>query len=352
MSARGGAFRASAGVAAYGLPRVALGAALLATSGCSLFGPSTVDRRFHGKTVEGPFVSPSAYEAMVRGSVHEAKGELPEARRQYTLAAREAPDLAEPFTRLGAVQCRLGEDPEPSFDRAWKIDAALASLWVERARCALHQRQANEAAAYALTAMRHAPGDPATSVLLHECLVAARRTESASTVLGGMRARWPDDPRVIALEKGPLASPAVPRDALDEALRSGDEAAAERLAKTSRLPLASLALRAAAWGRLPLAKRLAALVFRADPRSADARIALLVAADLERDEALFREALGSGPLEGSIDGRPSPLGEALLADVVARRTRLLLATGPRAPDDDPLVERVWARVRAAGEKSR
>lgn len=343
-----GLFRAGQGPVA----RLALGGVLVASSGCSLFGPTTVDRRFHGKTVEGPFVSPSAYEAMVRGSVHEAKGELAEARRAYALAARAAPDLAEPLARLGAVLCRLGEDPEPSFERATSLDPELATVWMERARCALHRGQPTDGAAFAVVAMKRAPGDVATSLLVHECLVARGDPAGPELVRAQMRARWPDDPRVIALEKRVSAKPATPREALDDALRGGDDDAAERVAKAARWPLSSLALRAAAWGRLPLARRLAELVFRADPRSADARVALLVAADLQRDEAAFREALGAGSLVDAIDGHPSPLGEALLVDVVRRRTRVVLATAPQTPDDDPLVLSVWTRLRVAAEKSR
>lgn len=327
----------------------ALVLALLATSGCSLFGPTTVDRRFHGKTVEGPFVSPEAYAAMTRGSVHETKGELEAAKRDYASATRDAPDLAEPWARLASVLCRLGEDAGPAFRRGVSIDPSLATVWMERARCLLLQKRPADAASAANVALRLAPGDVQTSLLLHETLRAADDGPGAARIFRGMVARWPDDPRVGALASSLEPPVPSPRDAVDAALRSGDEARAERLAKAARLPLASLALRAAACGRLSLAARLAALVFRADPASSDARVALLVTADLQRDEAVFREALGGGPLviEGSPALRLSPLAEALLADLLQRRAQISLAPSAGDTAADPLAANVWARVRPA-----
>lgn len=322
---------------------------LLTTSGCSFFGPSTVDRRFHGKTVEGPFVSPEAYAAMTRGSVHEAKGELEAAKRDYGSATRDAPDLAEPWARLGAVLCRLGEDAGPAFRRGASVDPSLATVWMERARCLLLQKRPADAASAANVALRLAPSDVQTSLLLHEMLQAADDRAGATRIFRGMEARWPDDPRVRALASS--LEPAVPsaRDAVDAALRAGDEPRAERLAKAARLPLAALALRAAACGRLSLAARLAALVFRADPASSDARVALLVTADLQRDETVFREALGSGPLviDGSPAPRLSPLAEALLADLLQRRAQISLSPSVGDAAADPLAANVWARVRPA-----
>lgn len=340
------------GVARLGSPRwAALALVVLVAPGCTLFGPSSVTRRVHGRTIEGPFVSPEAYAAFVRGSVHEAHGELTAAKSAYEMAAREAPDLAEPLARLGAVRCRAGDDPSEAFRRAGELDPELATVFIERARCDLLRGHAREAIAPAQTAMRLAPSDPTTSLLLIDVLRGANDVAGAVRVESGLRARFPDDPRIVALSarSSAVRASAEPRglEALgpvDDAVRRGDEPAAERLASTARISLATVALRAAALGRAAHAARLAALVFEADPTSSDARIALLVANDLLRDDDGFRRALAP-LLDKEPDVPPSPLGAALLVDVVRRRTRVSLPLPPLPPDaaDEPLLRAVRAR---------
>jgi tetratricopeptide (TPR) repeat protein len=328
-----------------------------AGNGCTMFGSDEVVRKVHGKTLTGRFISPDAYGHFVQGAVLEAQGDLEGAQKAYGAAALGALEEPEPWIRLGAVQCRLGKDPTNTFERARQRDDRLASLWYERAHCFLLANKPDRAVADAERALTLGPSDANNSILLYKSLLAADRKLDADRVLRAMVARWPDDARVAewsraaALSITPAALPhrvAAPKQAdvdtasVDVALRRGDDEGARQAARVGHVPLASLALRAVALGRVALAAQTARLVLAADPSSADARIAVLASADLARDDAAFSFGLAS--FVGNATP-PSPLGVALLQETLRRRApqEALALPMPAEPTDDPLLLAVLAR---------
>ena len=103
---------------------------------------------------------------------------------------------------------------------------------------------------------------------------------------------------------------------IDRALQRGELARARELAVLAQVSSSSLALRAAALGASDLAQKQAGLVLAADTSDTDARIALLVAADLAGDTPQFERWLVRSPLDAP---HPSPLAARLMADLLARR---------------------------------
>ena len=320
-----------------GALQLALVLACLVPSGCSIFGGGAVVRRVHGRTSEGPFVSPEAYGAFARGAVHEAHGELSAARDAYSAANRAAPTTAEPLIRLGAVMCRLGQDPASVFSRAEDRDPELASLWTARSSCFLRAGNLPRAVAEAERAVALAPADLTTSLALLEAVQALGDAAREARLRAALAARWQGDPRLDIVK----TSAPAPLAQVDAALRRGDGVEAERLGRLGGLSLAALALRAAALGRVDHARRLSSLVFSADPSSADARIALLVATDLAGDEAAFREALRPS---AAVAGSASPLGVALLDELLRRRTGAGVPREEGAPGGEPVLDALRGRA--------
>jgi tetratricopeptide (TPR) repeat protein len=358
MAARASARLQIAGVVARA--GLLLGGLLALGGGCTIFGSDEVVRKVHGKTLTGRFVSPDAYGHFVQGSVLEAQGDLAGAQRAYGAAALGALEEPEPWIRLGAVQCRLGQDPTNTFERARQRDDSLASLWYERAACFLLAEKPERAVADAERAMTLGPADANNSILLYRALRAAHRDGDAEKLLRATVTHWPEDARVQAWSRAVQAGttpPALPHlvestrrhdtTAIDAALARGDDDGAEAAARASHVALPSLALRAVALGRLALAERTARLVLAADPASADARIALLAAADLGQDQQAF--SLGLVPFAGAATP-PSPLGIALLAETLRRRAPLddvaSMLPVPSPASEDAVLARVLARSAA------
>jgi hypothetical protein len=102
---------------------------------------------------------------------------------------------------------------------------------------------------------------------------------------------------------------------VDGALERGDLRKARSLAVQARLPSGLVAVRAVALGLPELASEQARLVLAADPRDADAWIALLTATDLLGNTAAFQRTL-SMPFGYA---RLDPLSVRLMTEVLARR---------------------------------
>jgi hypothetical protein len=131
---------------------------------------------------------------------------------------------------------------------------------------------------------------------------------------------------------------AVPSEVtpVDEAIAEGRLSAARHLATTAGISPGELALRAVALGRADLGREQADLALAADPTDGDAWVALVAAADLNRDEdelgnALMRLAAHPVP--------PSPLGTRLLEELLERRVGQDAATA-------------WAAARAGSSPPR
>jgi hypothetical protein len=145
----------------------------------------------------------------------------------------------------------------------------------------------------------------------------------------------------------------APLAELDDALRREDLDAAHRHARRAHLPLAEIAVRAAALGRAAPARSEAELVLAADPADLTARIALAVAADLAGDAGVLAAALASIPPSPAALTPPSPLAALLFAELLDRRVdgdaaRAWLGAQPAAAaaPGDALLAAVSARVRA------
>jgi hypothetical protein len=146
-------------------------------------------------------------------------------------------------------------------------------------------------------------------------------------------------------QEGPFAA----LEAVDAALREGDLKLARKLARKTQLVPAEIAVRAAALGKISLAREQAELVLGAEPTETGARIALAVAADLARDTALLHRSIAGIPgAAGGALAPPSLLARMLFAEVLHRRVGaeaarlwLGLADGP-IPDQEPFRGRLEA----------
>jgi hypothetical protein len=103
---------------------------------------------------------------------------------------------------------------------------------------------------------------------------------------------------------------------IDAAIARGHFARAEKLALAARLSGGDLALRAAAFGAAAFARTQATLVLLADPADGNARVAAVVAADLQRDDQAFEEATTNTP---ATRVALSPLARALMGELLERR---------------------------------
>ena len=355
-----------------------LRAALLATlalAGCTEAG---VIRVIDGREVEGRFISEVAYAYYARGADSEARGDLEAALAAYGAAAEDDKGSAEIWTRIGAVRCELkGQrgDPDEAFSRAEDHDADYEPLWRERARCAFAAGRFDVALAASARAVELDPEREDAAILHAAALTKLSRVDEARRELVALTIRHPATaegwaalaalgdagPARRATDAGPgpgRRSPEAgtgrsaqvdPLAAIDAALTAGDLAGARRKARSARVLGADLAVRAAALGRLDLAREQAELVLGADPLDGGARIALAVAADLLGDTATLDQTMAGAPV--ALPAPPSLLARLLLAELLDRRVGLAAASAwlgpaPLTTGDDPLLRRVSDRVRA------
>jgi tetratricopeptide (TPR) repeat protein len=339
--------------------RVIFGAALsVALAGCTA--PRVV-RVIEGREVEGTFISSTAYAFYARAMQEEAfGGDAAKVLAALKEAAREDPESAEIWTRIGAVTCR---DPyrdtkgaEEAIERARAIDPEYAPSFREQARCALltaerattpaaQRQRLREALAAAEQAFALDPDDLSAATLLAELLARAGRDAEARRLLAALviqrpssiaslralyefgrahgedaltqrAGRWLRD---LGFQLADGGSALPPLDGIDAALGQDDLSTARRLAHKAHLPLSELAVRAAALGRIAAARSQAEIIIGADPSNTSARIALAVALDLGGDMATLHEALAAIPAEQGALVPPSPLARLLFAELLDRR---------------------------------
>ncbi len=353
------------------------GLAIALAAGCASSG---VVRVVDGRPVEGRFVSPRAYAYYARGASAEARGDLPDALRDYEAAVAED-EGADLWTRIGAVRCALlgaaGEGVIDAWRRAEVIDAAFEPLWRARARCELAAGHASSALVAAERALALDPEQVEASLVVADALAGVGRLEDARRLLGALLARSPTTTsawralRDLARRSGDAATLARATERLrtsaehapvvaseraseraaqvDRALVHGDLVTVRRLALAAHQPLAEVAVRAAALARPAAARELAETVLAADPHEGSALIALAAAADLEGDSAALDRAL-SAPLR-SPPSPPSPLARLVLTELIARRVgpaparAILDSTAPAPGEPDPLVDALASRLR-------
>lgn len=361
-------------------------AVLAALFGAGCTNP-TVVRVVDGREVAGRFVSPRAYALYARGADAEAAGELERARLEYLAALDADGQSPEIWARVGAVTCSLGrvEEAREAFDKGLQTGGEeYATLYRERALCTLARGVEKESkeealadakrafeldpmseeAALLLARAADAAGDPSmTERVLRERLVLSPGRAAGWVALrdfalkkGNQAAVQRAETALRELDVNPLGveegkGKVEPQAALvevDAALAKEALEEARRAAKKARLAPAELAVRAAALGKVKLAKAQADLVFLADPTNASAAIALASACDLGKDDAGVTRALGD------VQGRtvpPSMLARLVFAEMLARRVdkeaaRSWLGSLPQVDSSDALLVNTAARVAA------
>jgi tetratricopeptide (TPR) repeat protein len=259
-----------------------------------------------GRTIEGRYITPEAYAAVMKAELLVAEGRLEQALGAYEFASEVASYSPAVWTRLGTLACQLErDDATEAFAKAEALDHDYEPLWRERARCALSQGNVQAALQAAQRAASLDPKRAESTVLVanalsrlghHQKASAWRRaydlrhslTAPAQTVA---LAATPADPssRLLDAPGGPHCSGGP--EALDHALRRDDLFAARACAVALHLAPSELALHALEIGLPSAALQQAQLVLSANPLDGDARVAALCSSDLLRDEARFRSLL-------------------------------------------------------------
>ncbi len=319
-------------------------AAAAVASGCA---GGEVVRVFDGVVVRGRFINDWAYASYARGAEWEARGQLAEALRFYEEAAAEDPDSPEIWSRIGAVSCRLGKgDGEQAFEKAEAAEANYEPLWRARATCAQARGRTDDALAHARRAVALDPTRDETVILLVRLLGAAGRHDEAERWLRSLAVASPRSTHVwqavaeLARGQNPawlaqaehallslhptLAAPppeVTPRldgaarwRAVDSALAAGTLELARTRVREAHLDMRLLAARAIVLGRPALALEEAQLRLGADPDDDDARMAVLLAADLLDQTMVVETALA-----GAVGASLSEAGRLLFAELLLRR---------------------------------
>ncbi len=320
-------------------------ALLLSGSLCACSSSGEVTRLVRGQPVPGRYISVAAYASYARGAYLESHGDLRGAGVAYEQAARFDDQSAEVWTKIADLRCRRDDArAEAAYREARRIDAEYEPVWRSLAQCALRRGAPRTALRHALHALKLDPNQEETSLLLvhiYERLGLARDAEryldawvaraprsvlALQTLLKYARRRT-DGARAERAQAALRLLRSQRKDVLDltrrdrfydidRALQRGELARARELAVLAHVSSSTLALRAAALGASELAGKQAELVLAADGSDADARIALLVAADLAGDSPQFERWLVRDALDAPA---PSALAARLMADLLARR---------------------------------
>lgn len=339
-------------------------------------------RAVDGRLVAGRYVDGAAYTAYLSGAILENRGDLDAAETAYREALRHDPQSAEIWTRIGAVRCtrralgRPGASAWDAFRRADEIDPETEEVSTARARCHLNLGEMQPALVAARTAVARDPDRVEPAALLALILERTGHIDEARRVMDGLALRAPDSVdaqnamidfalrtgdqarRIAATEararlrRDGFAQPNVTKHPItagdvDEALARGELHRARALARSAGLNTGALALRAVAIGQTWFGREQSQMTSGADSSDSDARIAGAVAADLAQDDEALSKAVTA--LSARMT-EPSPLGRALLVELVERRCVLRGAVQRADPADhptfDPLVAKVVERARS------
>jgi tetratricopeptide (TPR) repeat protein len=311
----------------------------VAVSGCV---EHSVVRVVEGVDMPGHYVSDWAYATYAYGAELEARGGFDRALAFYRKAVDDDPRSPELWTRIGALECLLGDDEEAgdAFAEAASLDERYEPLWRARAECAARRGQVDEAVAAAAIAAGLDPGRLETQLLYAGLLERAGRGAEAAQRLRELAVVWPSS---IAVWEA-VENDAAARDdaawrahaqrrlgelrirleqsgartggwaAVDAALAGGRLAEARRAARRARLDPALLAARALAIGRPELAIDEATLRLGADPEDGDAVAVLLLATYLTADGVRWAEAIAA--LDRARP--PSAVGRWMVAELLLR----------------------------------
>lgn len=312
-------------------------------SACSSGGEVT--RLVRGQPMPGRYISVAAYASYARGAYLESHGDLRGAALAYEQAARFDDQSAEVWTKIAELRCRRGDrGAEAAYREARRLDAEYEPVWRSLAHCELRRGAPRAALRYALHALKLDPNQDETSLLLVRIYERLGLMQDAERYLDAWVARAPRSVAALqtllqfARRRGDGARAERAQGALrllrsqrkdvldltrrdrfydiDRALQRRELERARELAVLASVSSSLLAVRAAALGASELAVKQAELVLAADASDSDARIALLVAADLVGDVAQFERWLVHRAFDAPA---PSPLAARLMADLLARR---------------------------------
>ena len=339
---------------------------------------TSVERIVDGESVSHRFISARAYAYYALGVHAETEHRYAEAFSAYTEAARSDAEGPEPWTRRGAVACRLErfDEAKESFSKAEAADAEFAPLWRERAACALARSDLKLALRASERAEALEPESTETVLLRSTVLertgdpVGALREVVALTIKNPSQSAWErqlgvaerthDEPAArvarralgaASTRNGPAASVA-PRPVsladLDAAIARGDERDAFSVGRRLKLAPGAIAVRAAALGHQAFAGKSAQRILGANPLDADAFVAAIIARESEPELPELAKLLDGS--RGRSMSAPSSLASLLLLDALARRVGPgALASNASDPvlaarRSDPLEEEVRLRL--------
>lgn len=159
-----------------------LALAVVLASGCGGAQQEVVPRRLDGEVVPGHFVSPTSYEAFVRGELALSSGDCAAAVSAFRLASLDAEDDALALSRLAHAEACSGDraaahrtlgaglERFPSSEALWLEASALAEAEGDRERALEGARRAQAAAPTSLAPVRREAtllangGDPQAAV--------------------------------------------------------------------------------------------------------------------------------------------------------------------------------------------
>jgi tetratricopeptide (TPR) repeat protein len=351
------------------LRSVAWLSALFWATGC-LKGPS-VAREVDGRAIDDRWIAPEAYAAYTEGVLLEESGDLRNAALAYERALEED-GAAEIWARLGAVRCLVdARSSDKAFGRARSKAPELFDVWLADAACALERGDTARAQVSAFRAAALAPDRVDVSLVVVATLLRAGARDAAVAWLRAARLAFPEaeglgrapetifgDPSVARLLPASLRAPLAARSpsaaanpgmapagtaspavteasspaaaslrggaarramalaALDDAIGRGEGDEARRAAVAAHVGLSVVAIRAAELGRAELARDTAELVLAAEPTNTEARVAMLAAADLIRDDAALKR--WAVPLPAGHDA-PSSAAVRVMTTLLERR---------------------------------
>lgn len=310
-----------------------------------------VARLVDGRPITDRFVPADAYAAYARGALAEARGDDRQALAAFRAAVAADDQSVELWTRIGAVECRLGrmDAARSSFAQAAELELRYEPLWRARASCAERSGDVRRAIVLARTAAALDPDRLATSLLVARLYERTGEPRRARRWLHAAALRWPrsdeaweafeelcrrtDDAIGAALARRQrvglarargVRGPGLRRErseeadrrwlAVDEALRRDDLAEARARLRRGRLDARQLAFRAILVGKPRLALRQATHLLAADPTDTDSRIGGALAADLLGEQGRLL-ALSAAPDRSR---RPSASARLVLAELLGR----------------------------------
>jgi tetratricopeptide (TPR) repeat protein len=269
-------------------------------------------------------IPPRAYATFARARLDEATGNAAGALTGYLEVTRLDSAAFEAWVRIGSIHCKQGDAKESlrAFERAERLNASSATLFVAKASCALAVHDTRSAVAFALNAMQFAPTSQDASRLLVRALDADGRRAEALRYCWAHVATYPNDSAgwqklselapaelsqqlqrraaehsAVLPNAATLSGAARTRAELDlqHGLANHDARLTQRAARALRLGTAALSQVAMRFGALDFAFSEGALAVSIQPDDARYWLRQLVLADWLQDDDAFESLLKHPP---------------------------------------------------------